>query len=152
MARYLAKRVAALIGILAVILGLNNTFENPVRQTFVLEMVGPKDLRNAVTLNSVLVNVARAVGPAAAVAECAYMHACMLSCPHTACCGAARLETDMRLSNSEHESHAWRICEVAPDYDPSGSTSFLAAQVILNLLGYVFHERAKRSAAALPAR
>jgi MFS family permease len=54
------------IGVLAVILGLNNTFENPVRQTFVLEMVGTKDLRNAVTLNSVLVNVARAVGPAAA--------------------------------------------------------------------------------------
>jgi MFS family permease len=54
------------IAILAVILGLNNTFENPARQTFVLEMVGPKDLRNAVTLNSVLVNVARAVGPAAA--------------------------------------------------------------------------------------
>jgi MFS family permease len=49
-----------------VILGLNNTFENPARQTFVLEMVGPDNLRNAVTLNSVLVNVARAVGPAAA--------------------------------------------------------------------------------------
>jgi MFS family permease len=54
------------IGILAVILGLNNTFENPARQTFVLEMVGPKHLRNAVTLNSVQVNVARAVGPAVA--------------------------------------------------------------------------------------
>jgi hypothetical protein len=24
--------------------------------------------------------------------------------------------TGMRLSNSEHESHAWRICEVAPDF------------------------------------
>lgn len=22
----------------------------------------------------------------------------------------------MRLSNSEHESHSWRICEVAPDF------------------------------------
>jgi MFS family permease len=54
------------IGVLAVILGLNNTFENPARQTFVLEMVGPKHLRNAVTLNSVLVNAARAIGPAAA--------------------------------------------------------------------------------------
>jgi MFS family permease len=54
------------IGVLAVILGLNNTFENPARQTFVFEMVGPKDLRNAVSLNTVLVNVARAVGPAAA--------------------------------------------------------------------------------------
>jgi MFS family permease len=54
------------IAVLAVILGLNNTFENPARQTFVFEMVGPEDLRNAVTLNSVLVNVARVVGPAAA--------------------------------------------------------------------------------------
>ncbi|HTR70108.1 MAG TPA: MFS transporter [Mycobacteriales bacterium] len=54
------------IAILAVILGLNNTFENPARQTFVFEMVGPENLRNAVTLNTVLVNVARAVGPASA--------------------------------------------------------------------------------------
>jgi len=54
------------IGVLAVLLGLNNTFENPARQTFVFEMVGPEDLRNAVTLNTVLVNVARMVGPAAA--------------------------------------------------------------------------------------
>ncbi|HWC33692.1 MAG TPA: MFS transporter [Mycobacteriales bacterium] len=54
------------IGVLAVVLGLNNTFENPARQSFILEMVGPDHLRNAVTLNSVMVNVARAVGPAAA--------------------------------------------------------------------------------------
>ncbi|MGH8997091.1 MAG: MFS transporter, partial [Acidimicrobiales bacterium] len=52
--------------VLAVLLGLNNTFENPARQAFVLEMVGPTDLRNAVTLNSVTVNAARAVGPAVA--------------------------------------------------------------------------------------
>jgi MFS family permease len=54
------------ICLLAVVLGLNNTFENPARQAFVLEMVGPTDLRNAVTLNSVTVNAARAVGPAIA--------------------------------------------------------------------------------------
>lgn len=52
--------------VLAVVLGLNNTFENPSRQAFVLEMVGPDELRNAVTLNSVTVNAARAVGPAVA--------------------------------------------------------------------------------------
>jgi len=52
--------------VLALLLGLNNCFENPARQSFVLEMVGPKDLRNAVSLNSVLVNSARAVGPAIA--------------------------------------------------------------------------------------
>ncbi len=54
------------IGVLAVILGLNNAFENPSRQSFMLELVGPDHLRNAVSLNSVLVNVARAIGPAVA--------------------------------------------------------------------------------------
>jgi MFS family permease len=49
---------------LAFLLGLNNCFENPARQAFVLEMVGAEDLRNAISLNSVLVNAARAVGPA----------------------------------------------------------------------------------------
>jgi len=52
--------------LLAVILGLNNAFENSARQAFVREMVGPDELRNAVTLNSVMVNAARAVGPAIA--------------------------------------------------------------------------------------
>lgn len=52
--------------VLAFLLGINNCFENPARQAFVLEMVGPGDLRNAVGLNSVLINVARAVGPAVA--------------------------------------------------------------------------------------
>jgi MFS family permease len=54
------------IGLLAAILGVNNAFENPSRQSFMLEMVGPEHLRNAVSLNSVLVNVARSVGPAIA--------------------------------------------------------------------------------------
>ncbi|MBN9756285.1 putative transporter [Pseudonocardia sp. Ae406_Ps2] len=52
--------------VLAAVLGLNKAVENPARQTFVHELVGPDDLRNAVTLNSVLVNAARAVGPAVA--------------------------------------------------------------------------------------
>ncbi len=52
------------IGALALGLGLNNAFENPARQSFMLEMVGEEHLRNAVSLNSVLVNVARTVGPA----------------------------------------------------------------------------------------
>ncbi|HEX2902729.1 MAG TPA: MFS transporter [Jatrophihabitans sp.] len=52
--------------LLAFLLGLNNCFENPARQSFVLELVGAQHLRNAVSLNSVLVNVARAIGPAVA--------------------------------------------------------------------------------------
>ena len=54
------------IGLLAALLGLNNAFENPARQSFMMELVGPEHLRNAVSLNSVLVNVARSVGPAIA--------------------------------------------------------------------------------------
>ena len=34
------------------------------------------------------------------------------------------------------------LVEVAPDYDSTGSTAILAAQVLMNLLGFVFHARA----------
>ena len=54
------------IGVLAALLGFNNAFENPARQSFMSEMVGPDHVRNAVSLNSVMVNVARSVGPAVA--------------------------------------------------------------------------------------
>jgi MFS family permease len=54
------------IGVLAALLGLNNAFENPSRQSFMLELVGPEHLRNAVSLNSTLVNLARVIGPAVA--------------------------------------------------------------------------------------
>lgn len=46
--------------------GLVNAVDSPARQTFVHEMVGSDELPNAVTLNSVMVNLARAVGPAVA--------------------------------------------------------------------------------------
>jgi MFS family permease len=52
--------------VVAGLLGLINAVDNPTRQTFVGEMVGRDDLANAVTLNSVMVNVARAIGPAVA--------------------------------------------------------------------------------------
>jgi agmatinase len=40
------------------------------------------------------------------------------------------------------------LCEVAPDYDLSSTTSILAAQVLLNLIGYVFHGRQSRKQAS----
>ena len=36
------------------------------------------------------------------------------------------------------------LVEVAPDYDPSGSTAILAAQLLLNTLGFIFHARGFR--------
>jgi agmatinase len=35
------------------------------------------------------------------------------------------------------------LVEVAPDYDPTGATAFLAAQLLMNVLGFVFHARGK---------
>jgi agmatinase len=31
--------------------------------------------------------------------------------------------------------------EVAPAYDPSESTQILAAQILLNFIGFIFHNR-----------
>ncbi|HXW78228.1 MAG TPA: MFS transporter [Acidimicrobiales bacterium] len=69
--------------VLALALGLNNAFENPARQSFVREMVGGDQVRNAVSLNSTMVNAARAIGPAVAgvliatvgVAACFFLNA-----------------------------------------------------------------------------
>ena len=50
--------------LLAVLLGFVNVFDNPARQSFIAEMVPPADLPNAVTLNSVAMNLARVFGAA----------------------------------------------------------------------------------------
>jgi MFS family permease len=52
--------------VLAGLLGVADAFEKPTRQAFVMEMVGAEHVRNAVSLNSVMVNVARVIGPASA--------------------------------------------------------------------------------------
>jgi MFS family permease len=50
--------------LLAALLGVVNLFDNPARQTFIMEMVGRDDLPNAVSLNTVVMNASRVVGPA----------------------------------------------------------------------------------------
>jgi len=50
----------------ALLLGCVTAFDAPASQTFVSELVGDKDLSNAVGLNSTSFNVARMVGPAIA--------------------------------------------------------------------------------------
>jgi MFS family permease len=47
-------------------MGTVNAIDNPTRQSFVIEMVGPDRVVNAVSLNSVIVQSARIVGPALA--------------------------------------------------------------------------------------
>lgn len=52
------------IYVLAGLLGLNNSIDNPARQAFLSELVSRDNLPNAVGLNSTLFNTARIVGPA----------------------------------------------------------------------------------------
>jgi MFS family permease len=52
--------------LLAFGLGLATVVDNPSRQSFVVEMVGRRDLPNAIALNSATFNGARLVGPAVA--------------------------------------------------------------------------------------
>ncbi|MFF5923106.1 MFS transporter [Streptomyces flavochromogenes] len=52
--------------LIAFLLGMVTVVDNPARQAFVSEMVGPDRLRNAVSLNSANFQSARLVGPAVA--------------------------------------------------------------------------------------
>ena len=40
-----------------------------------------------------------------------------------------------------HKIVGFDLVEVAPDYDPTGSTAILAAQIALNFLGFIFDAR-----------
>ncbi len=52
--------------VLAALLGVVNAFDAPARQAIVPELVGKKDLPNAIALNSMMFNSARVIGPAVA--------------------------------------------------------------------------------------
>ena len=49
--------------VMATLLGVVNTFDMPTRQSMVIELVGKKDLMNAIALNSMAMNLARIIGP-----------------------------------------------------------------------------------------
>ena len=53
--------------LLSVVQGLINSFDMPVRQSFLVQMIEDRaDLPNAIALNSSMVNLARLVGPSVA--------------------------------------------------------------------------------------
>src|SRR5437870_1502168 len=55
-----------MVYVIVAAIGLNQVIDQPTRQTFVMELVGKDRLKNAVTLNSTLVNCARIAGPSLA--------------------------------------------------------------------------------------
>ncbi|MDI3297974.1 MAG: MFS transporter [Bacillota bacterium] len=54
------------VALLAFLTGTVQSFDNPGRQAFIVEMVGREDLMNAISLNSSVFNGARLIGPAVA--------------------------------------------------------------------------------------
>jgi MFS family permease len=52
--------------LLALFQGMVNAFDVPTRQAFTIEMVGREDLRYAISLNSMMFNLARILGPVVA--------------------------------------------------------------------------------------
>src|SRR5262249_42462207 len=54
------------LALLALVMGVVNSFENPARHSFFAQLVSREDLINAIGLNATLVYTARIVGPAAA--------------------------------------------------------------------------------------
>ena len=57
---------AWMVLVLAFAFGVFNAFDLPLRQSFLVEMVGKPDLPNAIALNSAAFNAARVLGPAVA--------------------------------------------------------------------------------------
>jgi MFS family permease len=56
----------AVVYLVAFIGGVTLAFDNPARRAFVMEMVGERDVHNAVSLNSALMTSSRVIGPALA--------------------------------------------------------------------------------------
>ena len=54
------------VALIGALLGIVNAFDVPARQSFVVELVGKKDLINGIALNSSMFNLARVAGPALA--------------------------------------------------------------------------------------
>lgn len=52
--------------VLAAVMGFANTLDMPARQSFVIELVGKRDLMSGIALNSAIMNLAKILGPALA--------------------------------------------------------------------------------------
>lgn len=50
--------------LLSFLFGVTQTLDMPARQSFFIDLVGPENVTNAISLNSTIVNLARIIGPA----------------------------------------------------------------------------------------
>jgi MFS family permease len=60
----LGLREVWMVYTLGLCLGLVTAIDNPTKQSFIFELVGKDQIKNAISLNSVMVNTAKVIGPA----------------------------------------------------------------------------------------
>lgn len=93
--------------IFALALGIVAAFDAPVRQTFVSNLVGGKNLSNAVALNAASFNVARMIGPAVAGLLTAAVGAGWVFLINAATFGAVLISlTTLRRNQLFHDDHS----------------------------------------------
>lgn len=98
---------------LAALLGTINSFDTPTRQSFIVELVGKKDLMNAIALNSTAFNAARVIGPAIAglaigklgIAPCFLLNAASFL---AVIAGLAAIRGDDNARDRSQEEAVWK--------------------------------------------
>lgn len=100
-----------MVVIAAAATGTINLFDVPARQSFLIEMVGRKDLMNAIALNSSVFNAAAVIGPSIAGVLIASvgLPLCFLanSVSYLAAVGALLLMRDLPAVVPEHREQPW---------------------------------------------
>lgn len=113
------------IGILALLLGMVNAVDNPTRQAFIGEMVGTDLLSNAVSLNNVLMGVARIAGPViaglviavAGIPACFFFNAASFVAVLVALCAIRIAECSDRPTMADNATlrHGFRYVLATPE-------------------------------------
>jgi MFS family permease len=116
---------------LALTMGLINSFDIPSRQSMTLDMVGREDLRHAISLNSMMFNLARIIGPTIAGALIAVVGEGICFALNAASFGAVLISLYMmRLAERPPRVSQKALREIADGY----RYSFKSPQIRVSLL------------------
>ena len=123
-------KVWEIIG-LALTMGLINSFDIPSRQSMTLDMVGREDLRHAISLNSMMFNMARIVGPTLAGALIAVVGEGICFAMNAVSFGAVLISLlMMKLAERPPRINQNALREIADGY----RYSFASPQIRISLL------------------
>ncbi|HJW41214.1 MAG TPA: MFS transporter [Rhizomicrobium sp.] len=124
---------------LALTMGLINSFDIPTRQSMTLDMVGREDLRHAISLNSMMFNAARVVGPTLAGALIAVVGEGVCFALNSLSFGAVLISLFlMRLAARPPRINQNAIKEVREGYRYSWSSPEIRLSLMLTAVSSLF--------------